>query len=76
MEVGLSLGNLINAAEKGMALEGARKMDPAVHHVITIVVASCIDQNNKRKPPTVSPSLENDGLSCTSTHRSPKTATP
>ncbi len=48
MEVGLSLGNLINAAEKGMALEGAKKMDPAVHHVITIVVASCIDQNNKR----------------------------
>ena len=48
MEVGLSLGNLISAAEKGMALEGAKKMDPAVHHVITIVVASCIDQNNKR----------------------------
>ena len=48
MEVGLSLGNLVAAAEKSIALEGAKKMDPALHHVITIVVASCIDQNNKR----------------------------
>ena len=48
MELGLSMANLVKAAEKGMALEGAKKMDPAVHHVITVVVASCINQNNKR----------------------------
>lgn len=48
MELGLSMANLIDAADKGMVFEGVEKIPPPVYQAITRAVAAAIFQNNKR----------------------------